>query len=58
MTKAERIAKALLDNADAVHTDSVDWETFSRRNRALWRKAEDPKVRSRVLALLRNHEEK
>ena len=53
--EAERIARAIRDNAEAIHTDAVSWEAFSERNIALWRKAEaEPRVATMVRALLRN----
>ena len=53
--EARRIRAALERNANDIHFDRIDWETFGRRNRALWDQAEsDPRIQSMVLGLLRN----
>ena len=53
--EAQRIARALRRNADAIHFGRVTWETFQVLNEGLWSEAErDPRVKSMVLALLRD----
>jgi len=55
VARAKSLAAALERNADALHRDRVDWDTFRARNRALWRQAEaDPSVTAMVLGLLRH----
>jgi hypothetical protein len=58
MTKGERIARNLLANAEAIHTDAVTWKAFRERNLALWKEAEAAGVNTEVLNFLCNHEEK
>ena len=53
--EAERIARAIRKNANAVHFGRVTWATFRTLNEGLWSTAEeDPRVHAMVLALLRD----
>jgi hypothetical protein len=52
MTDAERIAKALKENADAVHFRRVSWDAFSEKNGRLWREAERLGVQQAVMDAL------
>ena len=35
----KQIAKAIAENCEAIHRDEIDWETFDKHNKELWRMA-------------------
>lgn len=49
---AEQIAAAIGINCDDVHNRRIEWEEFSRRNRALWIEAEKAGLARAVTALV------
>jgi len=49
---ARDIHNAITANVDAFYADTIDYNTFSRRNGSLWRRAEDEGVADQVNALI------